>query len=129
MMARNLSDDSKIGRLDRAAMWLSAACVVHCLATAILVAALSTAGGILGNPVIHETGLVLAIALGCVAFGRGIVAHRRVLPILLGATGLSLMMAALFVAHAGGHLVESALTIVGVAVLAAGHALNRHTHR
>ncbi|WP_051272935.1 MerC domain-containing protein [Sphingomonas phyllosphaerae] len=129
MTARNLTDDSKIGRLDRVAMWLSAACVVHCLATAILVAVLSTAGGILGSPVIHETGLVLAIALGCVAFGRGIVAHRRVLPILLGATGLSLMMAALVVAHAGGHLVESALTIVGVAVLAAGHAVNRHAHR
>lgn len=129
MMARNLTDDSKIGRLDRVAMWLSAACVVHCLATAILVAVLSTAGGILGSPAIHEAGLVLAIALGCVAFGRGIVAHRRVLPIALGATGLSLMMAALVVAHAGGHLVESALTIVGVAVLAAGHALNRRAHR
>lgn len=129
MMGRNLSDDGKIGRLDRVAMWLSAACVVHCLATAIFVAVLSTAGGILGSPVIHETGLVLAIVLGCVAFGRGIVAHRRVLPIVLGATGLSLMMVALVVAHAGGHLLESALTIVGVAVLAAGHALNRHTHR
>lgn len=129
MMARDLSDDSKHGRLDRVAMWLSAACVVHCLATAILVAVLSTAGGILGSPLIHETGLVLAIALGCVAFGRGIVAHRRVLPTVLGAMGLSLMMAALVVAHAGGHLVESALTIVGVAVLAAGHALNRHAHR
>ncbi len=109
-------------------MWLSAACVVHCLATTVLVAALSTAGGMLGSPLVHEGGLLVAIVLGCVAFGRGIVAHRRVLPIVLGATGLLLMAAALFVSHAGGHFVEAALTILGVAVLAAGHALNRHRH-
>jgi hypothetical protein len=128
-MARDLLDDRKTGRLDRWAMWLSAACVVHCLATTVLVAALSTAGGMLGSPLIHEGGLLIAIVLGCVAFGRGIMAHRRVLPMVLGATGLLLMAAALFVSHEGGHLAESALTILGVAVLASGHALNRHRHR
>jgi hypothetical protein len=127
-MAHDFLDDRKRGRLDRWAMWLSAACVVHCLATTVLVAVLSTAGGMLGNPLIHEGGLLIAIALGCVAFGRGIVTHGRVLPIALGATGLLLMAAALFVSHRGGHLAESALTILGVAVLAAGHALNRHSH-
>ncbi len=126
MMARDAIDDNKTGRLDRVAMWLSAACVVHCLATTVLVAALSTAGGMLGNPLIHEGGLLIAIVLGCVAFGRGIVSHRRVLPIVVGAVGLMLMGAALFAAHDDGHLVESALTILGVAVLATGHALNRH---
>jgi hypothetical protein len=83
----------------------------------------------LGSPLIHEGGLLIAIVLGCVAFGRGIMAHRRVLPMVLGATGLLLMAAALFVSHEGGHLAESALTILGVAVLASGHALNRHRHR
>lgn len=128
MMAMNATDDGKRGRLDRWAMWLSAACVVHCLATTILVAVLSTAGGMLGNPLIHEGGLAIAIVLGCIAFGRGIVVHRRALPIVLGASGLALMAAALFVAHDGGHLAESMLTIIGVAVLAAGHALNRRAH-
>jgi len=128
-MAREMIDDRKTGRLDRVAMWLSAACVVHCLATTILLAILSTAGGILGSPLIHEAGLVVAIVLGCVAFGRGILRHRRLLPIVLGASGLVLMGSALFVAHEGRHMAESLLTIVGVAVLAAGHALNRHAHR
>ncbi len=128
-MASEMIDDGKTGRLDRAAMWLSAACVVHCLATTVLLAILSTAGGILGSPLIHEAGLVIAIVLGCVAFGRGILGHGRMLPIVLGASGLSLMAAALFVGQEGEHLVESALTIVGVAVLAAGHALNRRARR
>ncbi|WP_310105284.1 MerC domain-containing protein [Sphingomonas sp. BE138] len=128
-MAIDATDQGKRGRLDRWAMWLSAACVVHCLATTMLVAVLSTAGGILGSPLIHEGGLLIAIALGCVAFGRGIVVHRRLLPIALGATGLALMAAALFVAHEGGHLAESTLTILGVAVLAAGHAINRRARR
>lgn len=113
------------GRLDRWAMWVSAACVVHCLLTTVMVAILSTAGGLLGSPLIHEGGLVVAILLGAVAFGRGIVVHGRPLPILLGASGLAVMAAALFVSDADGHLVESALTIAGVVVLAVGHAINR----
>lgn len=109
-------------------MWLSAACVVHCLLTTVIIAALSTAGGLLGNPLIHEAGLVIAILLGAVAFGRGIVAHGRALPMALGAVGLALMAAAIVVPHGDGHVAESVLTIVGVAVLASGHAINRRAH-
>lgn len=112
-------------RLDRFAIWLSAACVAHCVATTVLVAALSTAGGLLGNPLIHEGGLVLAILVGAVAFGRGLMEHRRTLPLVLGATGLALMGAALMVPHGRGHIAESLLTIAGVGVLAFGHFLNR----
>jgi hypothetical protein len=32
------------------------------------------------------------------------------------------------VPHGAGHVAESLLTIAGVAVLATGHALNRHAH-
>lgn len=109
-------------------MWLSAACVVHCVAITVLAAALSTAGGILGSPLVHEVGLVAALLLAVVAFGRGLVAHRRALPLLLGGMGLVAMAAAVFVSHAGGHRLETVLTIGGVALLAGGHALNRRAH-
>ncbi len=115
-------------RLDRWAIWLSAACLAHCVATTVLVAVLSTAGGLLGNPLIHEVGLVLAILLGAVAFGKGVVAHGRPLPLMLGGAGLTMMAAAVIVPHGAHHLAESALTIAGVVVLATGHALNRHRH-
>jgi hypothetical protein len=114
--------------MDRWAIWLSAACVAHCLATTAAVALLSTAGGLLGNPLIHEVGLVLALGLGLLAFGRGMVAHRRLLPVVLGGSGLALMAAAIVVPHGHSHLIESLLTIAGVVLLAAGHTVNRRAH-
>lgn len=119
------SSPTDAGRLDRWAIWLSAACVVHCLAVTILAAALSTAGGLLGSPLIHEAGLVAAVLLAAVAFGRGLLAHRRALPLILGGLGLTAMTAAIFVSHAGGHRLETILTIGGVVLLATGHTLNR----
>lgn len=116
------------GRIDRWAIWLSAACVVHCLATTVAVALLSTAGGLLGSPLIHEVGLVLALALGLLAFGRGVIAHRRLLPVLLGGGGLALMAAAIVVPHGDSHVIESLLTIAGVVLLAVGHTINQRTH-
>ena len=130
MAQRTTSTDSMASgsRLDRWAIWLSAACLAHCVATTVLVAVLSTAGGLLGSPLIHEVGLVLAILLGAVAFGKGVVAHGRPLPLMLGGVGLTMMAAAVIVPHGAHHLAESGLTIAGVVVLATGHALNRHRH-
>lgn len=116
--------DPSSRRLDRWAIWLSAACMVHCIAVTVFAALLSTAGGLLGNPVIHEVGLVAALLLAVVAFGRGLVAHRRALPTALGAAGLVTMASAIFVSHGGSHGWETMLTIGGVALLASGHALN-----
>lgn len=125
VMAPSAPRPGLLGRIDRWAIWLSAACMVHCLLTTVVVATLSTAGGLLGSPVIHEVGLVLAIVLGTVAFGRGIVTHGRALPMALGAAGLVIMAAAIVVPHGDGHVTESVLTITGVVLLAAGHAINR----
>jgi hypothetical protein len=124
-MARTPTDSA---RLDRWAIWLSTGCMVHCVATTVLAAALSAAGGWLGSPVVHEVGLVLAVLLGLVAFGRGIVAHRRAAPLAVGAVGLALMAAAILVPHGESHATETLLTMAGVAILAAGHFLNRRAH-
>ena len=108
-------------RLDRLAMALSGLCLVHCLATAVLLALVSAAGGMLGAPIIHEVGLVLAIALGAVALGRGIREHGFFLPSVIGGLGLGIMACALFQPHGGR---EAAFTVVGVMILALGHRLN-----
>ena len=110
-------------RLDRIAIALSALCLVHCLATTVLLVALASAGDALGSPVIHKAGLALAILFGIVAFSRGVLRHRRVLPVSVGASGLFLMAAALAMPHGAG---ETIGTIVGVVLLALGHYLNRH---
>ena len=58
------------------AIGLSGLCLVHCVATTVLLALLaSAAGGMLGAPWIHEVGLTLAMIMGAFALGRGILEH------------------------------------------------------
>ncbi len=109
------------GVLDRLAIGLSGLCLVHCLATAVFLALLSTIGGLLGDPIIHEVGLVLAMILGAVALGRGVLEHGFLLPAAVGSLGLGVMAGALQLGHDG---TEAIFTMAGVGILALGHRLN-----
>jgi len=104
------------------AIGLSGLCVVHCLATAILLGMLSAAGGLLGSPWVHETGLALAMTIGAFALGRGIMEHGFMMPSAVGSLGLGVMAGALSLPHDG---TEATVTVVGVGILALGHQLNR----
>jgi hypothetical protein len=108
-------------RLDRMAIGLSGLCLVHCLATSIALALLASAGGILGSPWIHEVGLSLAMVMGVIALGRGILEHGYTMPSAVGGLGLGVMAGALTMPHNGS---EAVYTVVGVAILALGHRLN-----
>jgi hypothetical protein len=108
-------------RLDRIAMGLSGLCAVHCVATAVLLGLLASAGGLLGKPVIHEVGLTLAMMLGAVALGRGFREHGFVLPAVVGVAGLATMGYAMTLHESG---FEPVVTILGVSMLALGHRLN-----
>ena len=108
-------------RLDRIAMGLSGLCLVHCVATAILLGLLASAGGLLGKPIIHEVGLTLAMILGAVALGQGVRNHGFFLPAAVGLTGLCVMGYALTLHETG---LEPVFTMAGVMVLALGHRLN-----
>ena len=108
-------------RLDRFAMGLSGLCLVHCLATTVALALLSAAGGFLGAPIIHEVGLGLAMIMGAISLGRGILEHGYSMPSAVGGLGLGVMAGALTLPHDG---TEALYTIVGVAILALGHRLN-----
>ena len=110
------------GSMDRMAIALSGRCVVHCLASAIFVAMLASAGGLLLDPIIHEIGLTFAIGLGMLALGRGIVDHGFMMPSAVGGVGLGVMTGSLSL-H--GDAMGTVYTIVGVAILALGHDLNR----
>jgi hypothetical protein len=113
---------AKDGAIDRVAIGLSGLCLVHCLASAILVAMVASAGGMLLNPVIHEVGLMIAILLGLISLGRGILEHGFMMPAAVGGLGLGVMAGALTLPHDGNEVVY---TILGVAILALGHDLNR----
>ena len=121
-MARVMSQLTlSTSRLDGFAMGLSGLCLVHCLASAVLLALLSAAGGYLGSPLIHEVGLTLAMLLGAVSLGRGIVEHGFMMPSAIGGLGLGVMAGALTLPHDGS---EALATVFGVMILALGHRLN-----
>jgi hypothetical protein len=115
-------DSAKGGAIDRLAIGLSGLCLVHCLASAIFVAMLASAGGLLLHPAIHEVGLVFAIGLGIAALGRGIINHGFMMPSAVGGLGLGVMAGSLGLPESG---IGTVYTIVGVAILALGHDLNR----
>ena len=116
-----MSQREKTGRLDRIAMGLSGLCAVHCVATAVLLGLVASAGGILGQPIVHEVGLTLAMILGSIALGRGVREHGFLLPCAVGLSGLGIMGYAMSLHETG---LEPAFTILGVSVLALGHRLN-----
>lgn len=117
-----LASAVRSGAVDRLGIALSGLCVIHCLGSTIILAMLASAGGVLVSPLVHEVGLVLAIALGLVALGRGVVEHGFMMPAAVGGLGLGVMTGALTLPHDGAEVVY---TVLGVAILALGHDLNR----
>lgn len=110
------------GTIDRMAIGLSGLCLVHCVASAVLVMVLASAGGLLVDPRIHEVGLVFAMLLGAIGLGRGVFEHGFMLPAAIGALGLGTMAGSLTLPHGPEEVFYS---VFGVLILALGHDLNR----
>ena len=117
-----LGSMAKTGALDRLAIGLSGLCFVHCVASAVFVAMLASAGGILLDPIFHEVGMTLALGLGVFGLGRGVFEHGFMLPAAVGGLGLGIMAGALTLGHYNGGTIYS---VIGVLILALGHDLNR----
>ena len=103
------------------AVGLSGLCVLHCVLSVVLVAALSGFGTFLTDPMIHRLGLAGAVVLGSVALGQGYLMHRAKRPAQVGLVGLMLMALGLVVPHGWA---EVAATVAGVSVLAIAHLMN-----
>ena len=110
------------GSLDRLAIGLSGLCLVHCIASAVFVAMLASAGGLLLDPIVHEVGMMFALVLGVIGLGRGVLDHGFMLPAAIGSLGLGIMAGALTLDHDG---LTTIYSITGVLILALGHDLNR----
>lgn len=112
-------------RLDRAGIVLSGLCAVHCILGVVLVGILGLGGEVLLSPAIHRVGLVLALAVGLVSLGFGVIRHGRVGPLIVGGLGLALMAMAIAVGHG---LPEAVLTVLGVSLVALAHITNLRSH-
>jgi len=113
---------ARFPRLDGIAIGLSGLCAVHCVATAVAVALLSSAANLLASPIFHEVGLAIAMVLGAVALVLGARQHGMLLPVAVGALGLGIMAGTLTLEHGTTEMIWS---LIGVGLLAFGHDLNR----
>ena len=112
----------KSGQLDRWAIGLSGLCLAHCIASAVALTFLASFGGALLHPAFHEVGLMLAMTLGAIALGRGVMDHGYALPAYVGSLGLGVMAGAMTFPHDGS---EAVFSVLGVLIVALGHDLNR----
>jgi hypothetical protein len=112
--------------LDKSAMTLSGLCLVHCLAGSLLLTVFAAGGDWLGHNV-HLVGLIIALPLAAFALWRGVAVHHRIGVAVLGAAGIALMAASLFVGH--GHQAEVLLSVIGVSLLGLAHYWNLNAAR
>lgn len=116
-------------RLDQLGIGLAGACALHCLLTLVIISVLGL-GGLGGHFLldgnIHRIGLVLALLVGGVAIGWGLLRHRQMLPFAVAMGGIALMAFALLIPHGTD---EFLLTLAGVALVSAGHWLNLRAAR
>lgn len=113
------------GALDRAAILLSALCILHCVAGALMLVVLASTATATPwlDPAVHEAGLIVAIALAAISLGPTLFQRARRGTGLVGVAGLALMTLGLFQRTVA---IELALTITGVALVALAHASNRN---
>lgn len=119
------------GFWDRAGIWLSSLCALHCVVMPILLAMLPLWSNLdVAHDWLHPVFAVLLIPVTLFALWGAQRAQRpRFIALLLG-VGLVLVLGALFLPHEAGSLAETATTLVGSSLLIAGHVSNwRASHQ
>ncbi|APG61787.1 hypothetical protein LPB140_01895 [Sphingorhabdus lutea] len=111
----------RIWRWDGLGLGLSALCLAHCLATTFFFALMSSLGGAVGDPILHEIGLALAVIFGSLSLYQGVRKHGFIMPAAIGSLGIGAMLGALSIPHGSS---ETLFTMVGVGLLGFGHVLN-----
>ena len=109
--------------LDRVAVTGSAACMIHCLALPLLLAAAPSLSAIIAIPEsFHRWVLLFAAPMAVIALVGGRARHAASWPLFLGAAGLGLMTIGAFALREGG--VEIAVTVTGGILVALAHVTN-----
>jgi len=104
----------------------AAACLAHCIALPVLMAALPALAAVVPVPTtVHIAALLFAAPTTLLALLWGYRTHNAPLPLLIGLTGLALL--AVGVLRYGETSLELPFTVVGSLILAGAHIANwRH---
>lgn len=120
--------EGSVDWLDRAAVCASGACMAHCLALPLVVAALPALSSVLAAPeAFHLWMLALAVPAAAVALVQGRARHGAWAPLVVGAAGLVLLATGALVLGEGR--LETAVTVAGGVLLATAHVANRRLRR
>ena len=111
-------------RLDKFAVLLSGACIIHCLIIPVALIVMPALGGHLleAETATHWLMLGVAAPVSAVALGAGYRRHGHGVTIWLGLAGLLVML--LGVSHLFARTLEVPVTVLGVAMVAIAHLLN-----
>ncbi|CAH0992373.1 hypothetical protein SIN8267_02492 [Sinobacterium norvegicum] len=116
---------------DTAAISLSLACTVHCLALPFIMVflpALSAAN--LADESFHQWMLIAVIPTSFLALALGCKKHRHYRVLVPGIAGISLLVLAATLGHdLLGERGETVLTVLGACIIAAGHYFNHRLCR
>lgn len=112
---------------DKAAIFISTACTVHCLLIPILIVAFPVlASTFFGDQGFHTILLWIILPTSLIALGLGCRAHRDVKVIAYGLLGLGCVLAAAIAGHAYfSELGERVVTLAGSAFLIFSHIRNQ----
>lgn len=115
--------------LDRAAIWLSGLCLVHCLALPLAVLLTPTVSQWLEatETTTHWILFGIAIPISMIALVQGYRRLGSALTLVLGGLGLLLMLVA--VSHVFGREFEVVLTTIGVTAVLFAHLRNFSGHQ
>ena len=114
--------------LDRVALSCSAACLIHCLALPLVVAALPALSTMLDVPeAFHRWVRLLAAPAAALALAQGRRRHGRGWPLVVGAGGVALLVVAALVMPEGWG--ETATTVAGSLLLGWAHLANWRLRR
>jgi peptidoglycan/LPS O-acetylase OafA/YrhL len=123
-----LGSQAKLAWSDRLGIYASAACVVHCMVTPVLLSFSVVFAHLLPSEErTHRTFAVAVAALGAIALIRGLRRHRRKVVAWLMAGGLAcIFLTAMFGDDLPHHWMEVAITLAGSVAMITAHRLN-HT--
>ncbi len=109
-------------------MGATLACLVHCIALPVILAALPALSSIVPIPATFH---ILALAFAVPATGGALYVgyrhHRLAMPLLVGGAGIALL--ALGVLHWGETPLEAPVTILGSLLIAGAHVANWRLRR
>lgn len=120
---------------DKAAIFLSAVCAIHCLVLPIILILVPPISGLMSfsDEAFHQWLLFAVMPISVFAVISGFSAHRNKQVAMIGVVGMLFLIGAVLLGHdlLGEHA-EVVLTVIGSALIAFSHyknlTLRAHTH-